>query len=212
MEGGGGWRLSGVIEMKDALKQLCLKKNWIYESIITTYSEERANSAPMGVYTRDLERVNLDVYKTSKTCGNILEKKEFVINFTDDVSLFYKSVFRDDIAYGGGRKVDAPILKNADAFLEMQVKDVKDQGDKVWITAEVVDYYLNEKTKGVNPVNRAEALALECLIKATRIPYVSVDERETLKKEITYISRVVGKVAPGSDALSLIEKVHSVFP
>ncbi|MEA3254385.1 MAG: DUF447 family protein [Candidatus Altiarchaeota archaeon] len=191
---------------------LGLKKNWIYESIVTTYSGGRANSAPMGVYTIDFEGVNLEVYKTSKTCRNILENKEFVINFTDDISLFHSSVFEKEIGYVRARKVDAPILKNADAFLEMRVGEVKDLGDKVGINAEVVDYYLNEERGGekINPVNRADALALECLIKATKIPHASVDERNHLKKEIRYISRVVGKVAPGSEAELLVERIRSL--
>ena len=67
----------------------------------------------------------------------------------------------------------------------------------------------NEKKEKVNLINRAESLALECLVKATKIPHVSKMGGKTEK--IRYISLVVRRGAPGSEAEFLVEKVHSLF-
>ncbi len=170
----------------------------------------------MGISTQDSETIDLEIYKTSETCKNILKEKEFVINFTDDISLFYTSVFeKKKLDYERAKKVNAPILKDANALLEMRVRGIEDLEEKVKVKAEIVDFYFNEnfneKKEKVNLINRAESLALECLVKATKIPHVSKNGKEKLKKEIRYISLVVRRVAPGSEAESLVEKVHSLF-
>ncbi len=45
----------------------------------------------------------------------------------------------------------------------------------------------NEKKEKVNLINRAESLALECSIKATKIPHVSKNGKEKLKKSDIYL-------------------------
>jgi len=172
-----------------------LRKGWVYEVIVTA----AGNAAPIGILTRDSESIELEVYKGSKTCENILKEKRFVINFVEDVEIFYDSIFeKDKIELEGNH------LKNADAFIEMEVGGEEDLGDRVRVRAVPLAFVI---IKAPRQVNRAESLALESLIASTKIPHVSAEEREFLERKIEENLRVVKKVAPGSEFERILERL-----
>ena len=172
-----------------------LRKGWIYEVIVTA----AGNAAPMGILTRDSESIEMEIYKGSKTCGIILDKRRFVINFVDDIDIFYNSIFeKEKIELEGNH------LKNADAFIEMEVDGEEDLGDRVQVNAVPLAFVI---IKVPRPVNRAESLVLESLIASTKIPHVSAEERKFLEKKIQDNLRVVKKVAPGSRFERILEKL-----
>lgn len=173
---------------KKILKTLGLKKNWIYEAIVTTSDGKEKNVAPIGIWTKNFSCIEMEIYKNSKTYRNILLTNELVVNFVDDIKIFYRAIYgKDKLKYKKAKKVCAPVLRKAKSWLELKVKRKEDYGDKIRIFAEIISYELK---KQVNLINRAEALALESLIKATKLPFK--------RKEIEENLRVIKKVAPKS--------------
>ena len=192
------------MEKAKILEAAGLKKDWIYETIVSSYHEGKPHAAPMGICTRDHESLTLEIYKSSATCASILLKKAFAINFTGDISLFYDAVYRKDaLLYGMCKKADAPFLAQADAYFEIEVAGSEDIGDRARFNGKIVAYSHGKKDGGIKLLNRGEALALEALIAASKIPNASAGEKEALYGEIKRISRVVSRVAPGSAAEEL---------
>lgn len=172
-----------------------LRKGWVYEVVVTA----AGNAAPMGILTRDSESIEMEVYKGLKTYENILKDGKFVINFVDDIKIFYDSIFeKEKVEFEGNH------LKDAGAFIEMRVDGVKEMGDRVIIKAVPVKFKI---IRNPEPVNRGRSLALEGLIARTKIPHVSAEEREFLEKKIQENLRVVKKVAPGSRFERILEKL-----
>jgi len=189
----------------EILRELGLRKNWVYETIVTTRCDEKGNSAPMGIWTDDLETINLEIYKTATTCKNILQKREFVINFPKGIDVFYKSIFnRNKLKFEKTKNVDSLSLKNVDAFLEMKVRKIKNLGDRARITSEIINSEIRRMPK---LVNRAESLALESLIAYSKLPFVSKKEKEFLEEKIKENYRVIRKSAHGSEFQELVQRL-----
>lgn len=171
-------------------RKLGFQKSWIYETIVTTRDNGKVNSAPMGVWTEDLKTINLEVYKKTVTCNNILKTREFTIHFPSNVEMFYKTM------------LNAFTLENSDAFLEMRVAEIKNLEDRVKITSEIINAEIREKPM---LVNRAESLALESLIAYSKIRFVSGKDRRVLEEKIRENYRVICKSAPASKFQTLVE-------
>ena len=196
------------MEKKTVLEGLGLRKGWIYEAIVATYSGGKPHAAPMGVCTRDLRTLNVEAYKTAQTCRNISSGGCFTLNYAKDPSLFHASLYdKESLRYERAKKIAAPLLKDADACMEVSVIDAIDLGNRIGFAGEIISYA--QKGSAFPLVNRAEALAIECLIAASKVPYTSGREKEFLLEYLTYIRRAVSKVAPGSAAEKLVEKVCS---
>jgi len=172
-----------------------LRKEWIYEVIITC----NGNAAPVGILTRDFESVEMELYKTSKTCENILRDGEFVINFSDDMETFYNCIFnKEAVVYEENH------LKGADAFIKMRVTEKEDIGNRIKMRAIPVEFKI---IKAPRLVNRARSLTLEGLIAKTKIPHLPSEEKEFLEKKIQKNLRVVRKVAPNSKYERIMERL-----
>jgi hypothetical protein len=176
----------------ETLRELGFRENWIYETIVTTRDNGKVNSAPMGVWTDDFKRINLEVYKKTVTCDNILKKKDFVINFPGDIEVFYKSM------------LNSFTLENSDAFLEMRVAEIRNLEDRVRITSDIIKAWIREKPR---LVNRAEALTLESLIAYSKLRFVSGKERGVLEDRIKENHRIICKSAPASIFQKLVQKL-----
>jgi len=177
--------------MLSPLKKLGLKKNWIYEVVVTTGK----SAAPMGFWTPDFERVMLRVYKTSGTYRNILHERKFAINFVEDVAVFYYSLFKKEkLRFKKIKNSDAPVLANVKSWILLEAVDVHDLGDSVEITAKIKKSKISKNTR---LINRAEFLALECMIKATK--------RGAKKPEILEYCEKIKKVAPKSEYEKIVE-------
>lgn len=180
----------------ETLRRLGLEKNWIYETIATTRLRDGINSAPMGVWTPDLESIKLRIHKKTRTYEGIIENPVFVVNFPNSVEGFYRSMFDNEVVRG------SLFLDDCYAALEMQVSGMEDRGDFVEITARILSYQVGE-----NPrlINRAEYLALESLIAYSKLPSASEKEGVFLGKKIHENHRVICKTAPGSVFQSLVQ-------
>ncbi len=216
--------------MKQIFRDIPLMRNWIYEAIATTFNKnKKPNSAAIGIYAKNFRTIVIELYKTSKTYKNILREMEFAVNFTDNISLFYKSsISKRGLRYLKSKKINAPILREADGYLELRIIKIKDLDDKVRIESELVDpnqkvinflighknfalqnFSCSKINKKINLVNRAKSLALESIINATKIPYVSDSDKKFLNKEIKKYSRIIKKVAPDSEYERIAENINN---
>ncbi len=176
------------------LEQLGMKKNWIYETVISSIGNDTPHAAPFGVKTKDYELIEVEIYKGSNTLKNILANKEFVVNMVVDPIIFYNALFvKEKLRYRLPNKIDSPILYGSPASIESSVIDTINTKQKIMIKAKVVYIHLHKKFEWIN---RAKNLLLESLIISTRMPHFLEGTAEALLRE-NY--RVVQKVAPDSE-------------
>jgi hypothetical protein len=188
------------------LDQVGMKKNWIYEIIISSYDGKLPNAAPFGVKTPDFNIVEIDMYKGSKTLKNILSNREFVINAVADPASFYEALYeKQNIKYGSADTVNAPLIIDAPINMEAVVESFTNTEQKVLIKASVSHIHIRQK---VVLVNRANNLLLESLILTTRASHFPLEKTETRLKEHY---RVVKKVAPGSIYQSIMQELLNKF-
>jgi hypothetical protein len=175
------------------LKQLGIRKNWLYEVVITSIDNNVAHAAPFGVKTTDFKLVSIEMYKGSNTLRNVLKSKEFVINTVSDPTVFYDALYaREKINFGFAKMIMAPVLTDSPASIEVRLKNTINREQSYMIEAEVVYIHIRNPSE---LINRAKSLVLESLILATRIPYLPEGKPVELLRE-NY--RVIKKVAPGS--------------
>ena len=188
------------------LKEIGMKKSWIYEVIVSTFYARTPHAAPMGIWSEDFDTLNMAIYKDSKTLENIIKEKEFTANFVDDITIFYESLFnKGKIAFKQSKQINAPVIKDSSAIIECKVKHIAKKENKFHIRAEIVDIRIWDKIK---LINRAESLVLESLIMATRLPHFPGRGLDEILKENF---RVVGKVAPGSKYEHIMENVMNLL-
>lgn len=175
------------------LKRLGIRKNWLYEIVITSVDNHVPHAAPFGIRTADFKIVSIEMYKGSNTLRNILKNKEFVINTVSDPTVFYHALYAGEkINFGSAKMIKAPVLLDSPASIEVRLKNAVSSGKRYMIEAEVVYLHIRNQSE---LINRAKSLVLESLILATRISHSPKRTPEELLKE-NY--RVIKKVAPGS--------------
>jgi hypothetical protein len=188
------------------LKEIGMKKNWIYEVIVSTFYAGTPHAAPMGIWSEDFDTLNMAIYKDSKTLENIIKEKEFAANFVDDITIFYESLFnKGKIAFKQLKQINTPVIKDSSAIIECKVKHIKKKENRFHISAEIVDLRIWDEIK---LINRAEGLVIESLVLASRLPHFPGRRNEdTLKENF----RIIGKVAPDSTYVRTMEKVMNLF-
>jgi len=175
------------------LSQLGMKKNWIYEVVISSLLNGLPHAAPFGMKSSDLSTITLDMYKGSRTLDNILTQNEFVLNLMDDPIFFNQALFaRDKIRFKRARRILVPVMADAPSHIEARVICTRQTKLRVVIDAQVVHV---ESSEGTKLINRAEALFLESMVLSTRASFVPQADFEKNMKENF---RVIKKVAPGS--------------
>jgi len=167
-----------------------MKKNWIYEVIVTS-GKNFINAAPMGISTRNFRTIKMKTYKTSQTYENLIKSRKFIVNFTDDVGIFFKSL-------------KTRRIKLSDSYLKCMVTKIKYLPDGAEICGKIVDYNIKEE---IELINRANYLVVESLIKLTKIPILK--DSKSQKEDILENYRVVRKVAPKSKYENMMKKIIS---
>lgn len=175
---------------------------WIYEVILSTYSNDVPHAAPFGVNPIDSKHVRLSIYKGSHTLENILKHRQFTINVVEEMDIFYNALYaRDKLEYTPALNIEAPVLKDAAAHIEVTLKSAVSGPLQVVIEAEVEHVQVSDPCI---PINRAKNLLLESLIVSTRISHLPPGRASELLKE-NY--RVIKKVAPGSNYASIMREL-----
>lgn len=185
-----------------SLADLGFVKNWTYEVVISCNNGNTPHAAPFGIKTSDLRIIQAVMYNSSNTLRYIIDKGCFVINLMSDPQFFYDSLYaKYNIRFKPARIIDAPVIVDAPAFIEVKVIDYYEKADSHIINAEILNI---EVTITPELYNRAKSLVMESLITATRIKYLPEGKAEEILKE-NY--RVIKKVAPESTYVETMEKL-----
>lgn len=177
----------------DLLDGLGLQKRWIYEVVITTYSDGRPHAAPIGVWTEDSRTLEMDIYDDSRTLRSILSDRHFAANFPADCAALGAALSpRGELDFVPAETVGAPLLSAAAATAELVLRGWTRHAGRTRVVADPVHVRLGDNLR---LINRAEGLLLESLVMASRLEHRNAAVTVAALMENR---RVVHKVAPGS--------------
>ena len=203
------------------LKVLNLKPNYIYESIVSTYTPEDKlpHAAPMGIIFLDEQHLIISPFVSTQTYQNIKNSMCAVVNFTYDLRIFFESTFSDTKPklpinyFAKAPSVKAPALKahKAPAFLEVRVQELEVKEDRAVITCEIINWGFERNS--LQPINRGFNLVLESMIHATRILAFQNDAQKTkpLRELINRYQKVIEKVSPGGKCVEIMEQIQNII-
>ena len=178
--------------MTDELRDLALQPGWIYEAILCTSLDDTPHAAPAGVWTDDRRTLQMDLYRTSRTLGRVLEGGPFVAVFPDSALTLYHALHEPGrLRFARARVVDAPTLAGAGAAVELSLDGVSGD-DPVRVRGRVECVSASGRPR---LINRAEGLLTESLILATRASRIG---RDATLARLEEHARVIHKVAPES--------------
>ncbi|MEM3587395.1 MAG: DUF447 family protein [Candidatus Jordarchaeaceae archaeon] len=201
----------------EILEKLKMIPNCIYETIFTTYNSDfTPNAAPMGIITPDMRNIVANIYSSSQTYRNILERKCAVINITNDVFLFYQSLIekrsleKEANLFKKSKKIAAPILISASAYIEATVESIKKiDGNRFKIFFSVKDAEIIDPC--ATPICRAPNLILESLIHLTRIETFNrsgeTKKAEQLIEQVKSYRELINRIAAETKYQLLMEKI-----
>ncbi len=208
--------------MNKVLHALQFSTNQIIETIVSTRNVDGSyNAAPMGAIFAEKSKVILKPFMETSTYNNICREKSCIINLTTDPEIYLRTAFKiprkklPERWFARAVKIKAPILKLADAIIEVQVKKIIRKYKRAEIECKILKKYIL-KTPPFG-YSRARFAVIESIIHATR----SIDaihkkknrEAEELNKLIELYRKLVIRVAPKSNYIELmnelIEKIEA---
>jgi hypothetical protein len=186
----------------------------IIESIVTTYNQDGSpNAAPIGIYPLSEGEIQMDVHEPSDTRENLLRTGVCVVNVVFDPLLFLKCAILGSGKGGAeneitgdeitpAENVDAPILKDANACLELKVEKSEEKtksdmhGEMKFsrVVCSVVNTTINKKYPIA--VNRGLFAAIEVAVAKSRgmepdSRYVEIMERTLAPEEFKKIKELL---------------------
>ena len=175
------------------LQELNMHEGWIYEALVSTFTDGEPHATPIGVWTDDLTTLHMEIFDSSRTLNGLLDTKYFAANFPNDVSAFHVALFHPDLlSFEPAPTIPAPLLCGASATVELALSEATPAKDRVRVTGSVVGARASE---GLRLINRADGLLVESLILATRMEYL---DDAAVRRSLAENYRVIRKVAPGS--------------
>ncbi|MGZ4851057.1 MAG: DUF447 domain-containing protein [Candidatus Bathyarchaeia archaeon] len=193
------------------LTDLGFLKGMIFEAIVSTYNRDGSpNAAPMGTIMQNQYILSLNVFNSSETSLNLKTNKCAVINFTNNIDVFYRTTFKEANPTGKlpqewfekAETVNAPKLQISDATIEVSVASMEPMGaEKTNFSCSIVKINVDKMYPQI--YSRAMAMTLEAIIHATRVKAFVNDEKQqknvkTLLELIENNINVVNRVAPNS--------------
>lgn len=175
------------------LQALGMQEGWIYETIVSTFSNGEPHAAPIGVWTEDFNTLHMEIYDSSQTLRGVVDTRHFTANFPSDVGTFHTTLFHAELlSFEQAQKVSAPILLGSAATVELVLRQTTPVANRVRIIGTVVH---TDARPDIRLINRAEGLLVESLILATRLRYL---DGAVVRRTLAENYRVIRKVAPGS--------------
>jgi uncharacterized protein len=193
------------------LTDLGFLKNMIFEAIVSTYNQDGSpNAAPMGTIMHNQHTINLNIFNTSETNHNLKTNKCAVINFTNNIEIFYKTTFKEtnptgklpDEWFEKAKTVNAPKLQLADITIDVSVSSMESiVAEKTNFSCKIMK--INVEKMYPQIYCRAMAMTLEAIIHATRLKVFVNDKMQeknvnSLLQLIENNKDVVNRVAPNS--------------
>ncbi|MFX1301749.1 MAG: DUF447 domain-containing protein [Promethearchaeota archaeon] len=216
-----------------------LKKDNLYEIIATTYSinedgkEIKPNASCMGIRMIEGEHIQISPFYSTTTYKNLKEYSVIAINFVNDVYFYALAALKEpdspiglinfptkyyDFKYLESRAMDVPYIKKAWGIIIGEVsqelqKTKKDDLGEVIIPIFKLNVIFSEKfQESYKLFNRADNLALETIILATRLKIAKENQKQLLfskihKKIMNYIENIK-RFGKNEKALNTIELVN----
>ena len=198
-------------EKADNLESLNMFKGQLYETIVTTQSNEHVkNAAPIGVICKDSNHVVIHLDNCVHTHLNILENGELIVNIIKDPLIFtYSTLGELDEEYFNEFN-GFPMIKDSLGFFKAHViktiekKRENDYNDGIGnvVTCEVEDIYKSENNEIV-PLNRAMNAVIESLVYYCRFDHKYKDKQEIIWAHMKELNRVCQKVGNESEKKSM---------
>ena len=189
--------------MNSNMKQVGIKKDLQYECITTTINLQKEKNAGVFAfkYLGD-DKVFCSIFEGSKTLQNILDTKEYVVNITQDPMAFTKSTLKTFDESFFTRDEDIAILKDAPAYLIVDVEDIeiktpdnfpiKADNNIYFITGKIREFIQNEP---VLAFNRGFSGLIEGLVNFSRYKIVGEEQRKYYMDRLIENQRVINKVS-----------------
>jgi hypothetical protein len=166
----------------------------ILEGIVTTVNEDgSANVSPMGpLVDREVTRLVLRPYKTSRTYRNLKRNSKGILHVTDDVEL---------LAHAAVGKLGPPprllphkasggfLLADCCRWFAFEVVTLFDQTERTTIECQVTDH---GRVRDFFGFNRAKHAVVEAAILATRIHILPAEQ---ISEELMRLATIVDKTA-----------------
>ena len=192
--------------MEIDLSKIGMEKGQQYEIIITTIdSDGNTNAAPFGLRVLENDEIFLRIFDGGNTIRNIKDKKEFIVNVTDNPLMFTLSSINtipdEHLTKIPKENSELAYLTDADAYFICEVKSIKSsyrENDPIkdtginFIKAEVIE--LNIKNKCVKPINRAIHALIESLVNYSRINIVDEEKQEYFLERFEESERIIKRV------------------
>ena len=181
-----------------------------YEVILTTWNDDNTrNAAPFGILVKNNNEIINRIYKGSKTLSNIKRNKEFTVNLTYNPLYFSYSLI-DNISDEFYVDCDSLVLRDVDAFFNVEVNDIKNifrEDDPLspvevtYIKSYVDNVIVNNES--VNPLNRGIHCVIESLVNYSRIDKVNSSVKEYYLGRFKENYRVAKKVGGKKDKMAM---------
>ena len=192
--------------MEIDLSKIGMEKGQQYEIIITTIdSNGNTNAAPFGLRVLENDEIFLRIFDGGNTIRNIKDKKEFIVNVTDNPLMFTLSSINtipdEHLTKIPKENSELAYLTDADAYFICEVKNIKSsyrENDPIkdtginFIKAEVIE--LNIKNKCVKPINRAIHALIESLVNYSRINIVDEEKQKYFLERLGESDRIIKRV------------------
>ncbi|MBE6511647.1 MAG: DUF447 family protein [Methanobrevibacter olleyae] len=200
------------------LSEIGMGKGQQYETIISTIDKNgNPNTAPFGLRVLDKDKIQLRIFEGGSSIKNIKEKKEFIVNITENPLMFTLSTI-DTIPKEYLSKIDEKTrndnelfyLTNADAYFICEVETLKSafrENDPIKdtevniIKANVVE--LNVKNKCARPINRAIHALIEALVNYSRIDIVNDETQKYFLERFLESERIIKRVGNNEEKESI---------
>ncbi|NVM03715.1 MAG: DUF447 family protein [Candidatus Helarchaeota archaeon] len=199
---------------------LKVKLNWLYEAIITTCNVNLAikeityNAAPMGVIFPDSDHIIIRPFLTTNTYRNIQCYGCAGINFSNNISLFYKTAIKtSEISQNDfitSKKKKIPLLKDSiTRFVVVTEKmEVNESENRARILFKIKEF--ENVDSNVEPYTRGYFAVLESIIHYTRVNILMENNPEKGKKLINNIleyDNFIKRVYPNSDLEKIMNEI-----
>ena len=193
------------------LTDLGFLKGMIFEAFVSTYNQDGSpNAAQMGTTMQNQQTISLNIFNSSETNRNLKTNKCAVINFTNNIEVFYRTAFKEANPNGKlpqewfekAGTVNAPKLQLSDVTLDVLVASMESIGaEKTNFSCNILK--INVEKMYPQIYCRAMAITLEAIINATRVKAFVNDVKQqknsnNLLELIGNNGNVVNRVAPNS--------------
>lgn len=190
--------------MKYNLSKVDIHMNLQYECITTTINsnKEKNSSASAFIYLGE-DKVMCKIFEKSQSLKNIHETRQYVVNITQDPTIFTKSTIDKlpDEYYTDDE--DIAILKDAGSYLIIDVDDIKikrhedfsikNDTNIYFINGTIKDFVINDESE--KAFNRGFSSLIESLVNCSRYKIVDGEKKQFYKKRLEENKRIINKVS-----------------